>query len=63
MTFAEVLAWVQQYIPTILAVIGAFAVLATFTPNKFDDKIIQFILDFINFLGGNFGKAKNDSTK
>jgi cellobiose-specific phosphotransferase system component IIC len=48
-------------IPTVLTIIGAFAVIATATPNKVDDKILQFIMDLINFLGANLGKAKNDA--
>lgn len=51
-----------SWIPEVLAVVGAFALIAAKTPNKTDDKIIQSILDVINFLGANFGKAKNDST-
>lgn len=48
------------YLPTALAVVGAFAIIATKTSNKSDDKIVQFILDILNFLGANFGKAKNE---
>lgn len=40
-------------------IIGGFATLARFTPNQNDDRIIQVILDFINFAGMNNGKAKN----
>ncbi len=47
------------YIPVALTVVGAFAVIATATANKSDDKIVQFILDLINFLGANLGKSKN----
>lgn len=51
------------WIPEALAVVGAFALIAVRTPNKTDDRIIQVILDVINFLGANFGKAKNDPAK
>ena len=51
-----------EWIPTALAVVGAFALVAAKTPNKTDDKILQVILDVINFLGANLGKAKNDPT-
>ena len=50
-----------SWIPEALAVVGAFALIAARTPNKTDDRIIQVILDIINFLGANFGKAKNNA--
>ena len=46
-------------IPTVLSIIGAFAIIATATPNKVDDRILQVIMDVVNFLGANLGKAKN----
>lgn len=52
-----------QWLPTTVTIVGSFALIATATPNKTDDKIVQFLLDLVNFLGGNFGKAKNDPTK
>ena len=45
---------------SVASIVGGFAVLASLTPNKSDDRIVQIILDFVNFLGANFGKAKND---
>lgn len=42
------------------AVIGAFAAIAAVTPNTTDNKIAQFLLDLINLLGANIGKAQND---
>ena len=42
-----------------LQVVGAFALIATKTPNKSDDKIVQFFLDLFNFMGANAGKAAN----
>ena len=47
------------YLPIVTSLVGSFALIATLTPNKTDDKIIQMILDVVNFLGANFGKAKN----
>jgi hypothetical protein len=44
----------------VASIVGGFAVLASLTPNKSDDRIVQMILDMVNFLGANFGKAKND---
>ncbi len=59
MDFQIVLDWIANWAPKILMFVGAFATLATITPNKTDDKIVQFILDLVNFLGGNVGKSKN----
>jgi hypothetical protein len=57
--FQIVVDFLNQWIPTVVSVVGSFAVIATITPNKVDDKIAQFILDLVNFLGGNLGRAKN----
>ena len=51
---------VTKYFPVALAVVGAFSAIATMTPNKTDNKIAQFLLDLVNFLGANFGNAKNE---
>lgn len=59
MEFTTVLDWFAIWSPRILTFIGAFSVLATMTPNKSDDKIVQFLADLVNFFGGNLGKAKN----
>ena len=42
-----------------LKLVGAFAVIATMTPNANDNKIADGLLKFINMIGGNFGNAKN----
>lgn len=60
--FQTISNWITSWIPMVLQIVGAFAAVATLTPNKTDDKIVQFLLDLVNFLGGNLGKAKNDST-
>ena len=61
---SEVISFVSGNYVAILSsvgsIVGGFAVLASLTPNKSDDRIVQVILDFVNFLGANFGKAKND---
>ena len=44
----------------VASIVGGFAVIASLTLNKSDDRIVQMILDVVNFLGANFGKAKND---
>jgi len=60
---SEIIAVVVSWIPVLLSVVGAFALIATKTPNKTDDRILQVILDIVNFLGANLGKAKNDPAK
>ena len=51
--------FISHWVPIIVSIVGSFAIVATLTPNKTDDKIIQIILDVVNFLGANFGKSKN----
>lgn len=41
------------------AVVGVCAIIAAATPNKADDKVVDTLLKIVNFLGANFGKAKN----
>ena len=48
-----------QWLPIITSVVGSFALIATVTPNTTDDRIVQVILDIVNFLAGNIGKSKN----
>ena len=43
----------------VMSFVGGFAIIATMTPNKTDNKVMQFIMNLINVLGANFGKAKN----
>ncbi len=54
--------FVAQWAPIVLQVVGAAALIATLTRNKSDDRIIQIILDIVNFVAANFGRAKNDPT-
>ncbi len=51
--------FITKYLPIALQVVGVCAVVATMTPTKVDDKIIQKVLDVLNFLAGNIGKAEN----
>jgi len=48
-----------QFIAIATSLVGAFSVIAAMTPNKSDDKFVQLLLDFVNFLACNFGKAAN----
>ena len=50
---------VVGYIPLATTVVGVFALVATQTKNKSDDRIVQVILDIVNFLAMNLGKSKN----
>ncbi len=56
----EVWNWLLAHWAEVLSVIGAFAVVAAWTPNRSDDRVVQVILDVVNFLGQNFGKSRND---
>jgi len=49
----------SEYLQVAVQIVGAFAIIATWTPNSSDNKIASFLLEMINFLGGNLGKAKN----
>lgn len=55
----KVIEFYVQYGEAILAFVGAFAVLATATPNKTDNKIVDTVLKLVNLFGANFGKAAN----
>ena len=41
------------------SIVGGFSIIATMTPNKADNMIVEKMVKFINFMGANFGKAKN----
>lgn len=53
----------EAILSAFVGVVGLFAIIATATPNQSDNKIAQFLLEIINFLGANFGKAGNAPTK
>lgn len=50
--------WMQLF-GVVTSFVGSFALLAALTPNKSDDKVVQTILDWINFFGANVGNAAN----
>jgi len=58
-----IITWLVANGPAVLEValqiVGLFALIAARTENKTDDRISQCLLDIINFLGCNIGKAKN----
>tara|TARA_R100001082_G_scaffold99029_1_gene67548 strand:+ start:304 stop:489 length:186 start_codon:yes stop_codon:yes gene_type:complete len=47
----------------LVQVIGVASLVATMTPNQADNKAVDFILNIVNMLGANVGKASNDPSK
>ena len=47
----------------VVQVIGVASLIATMTPNQADNKAVDFILNIVNMLGANVGKASNDPSK
>ena len=43
-----------------LGLTGTFAIVARYTKNTADDRIVQFLYDLVNFLGWNRGEAANE---
>ena len=43
----------------VLKLVGAFAIIASMTPNTNDNKAAQMLADIVNLLGFNIGKSKN----
>jgi len=50
---------IANILSIVTSAVGLFAVIATMTPNKTDNKIVDFLMKAINLFGANFGKAKN----
>ena len=48
-----------QITQIIVSVVGVAAIVATLTPNSSDNKAVDFLLNIVNAVGGNVGKAKN----
>jgi len=59
MDIAKIIATVVEYLPIVSAVIAVASAIAAVTPSKSDDRIVQLILDIVNKLGLNIGKAEN----
>ena len=57
-----VFGFVVEHWDQLFEVIGAFAVISSLTPNKSDDKIVQWVLTAINALGANIGRAANSDS-
>lgn len=56
----DLVAKVAHWLPVVFQIVGAFSMIAAMTANETDDKVVNYILKTINFLGFNFGTAKND---
>ena len=50
---------IPTFLDAALQIVGGFAVISMWTPNKSDDKIVDMILKVLNFMGANAGKARN----
>ena len=50
----------QDISVTILAVIGAAAAIAAWTPTPKDDSVVAFLRKIVDLIGQNYGGAKND---
>jgi hypothetical protein len=65
MNLGDVLNWIYNNWADIFNLatqtVGAFAIIASMTPNRADDRIVQTVLDLLNFGAFNFGQAKNRS--
>jgi hypothetical protein len=63
----EAIGWLStnlgSLVQAVTMFVGAFALVATLTPNTSDDRIVKFLLDLTNFFGANIGKASNDPAK
>jgi hypothetical protein len=50
---------ISEVIQIITQVVGVFAIVAAWTPNTADNKVAAMLLEGVNFLGANLGKARN----
>ena len=48
------------YVKIATSLIGFFSVVATFTPNRADNAVVDVLMRLVNAIGMNFGKAKNE---
>tara|TARA_R110002012_G_C11442395_1_gene590772 strand:- start:193 stop:378 length:186 start_codon:yes stop_codon:yes gene_type:complete len=59
----EIFEWVSinwdEMLIAMTSIVGGFSVIATMTPNNTDNMIVNKMMKVINFMGANFGKAKN----
>ena len=55
----DLLSNISEYVGLATSIVGVFAILATTTANKTDNKIVDMLLKLINFVAMNFGEASN----
>ena len=53
------LSTITKWFPIVTSVVGTFALIATVTKNKWDNRLVQILANIINFLGANVLKSKN----
>jgi hypothetical protein len=53
------ISWITSNLAVLLEIVGAFSLIATLTPNKTDNEIMDWVMKAVNFLGANIGKAEN----
>lgn len=51
---------ISSILEIVVQVIGVASLVATMTPNEADNKAVDFVLNIVNMLGANVGKASND---
>lgn len=54
-----IMGMVAKWLPVVAGIISVASLIAAITPSKNDDRIVQFVLDIVNKLGLNVGKATN----
>ena len=54
-----IMANISNVVQMIVQIVGAFAIIAAWTPNTADNKIAAMLLEGVNFLGANLNKARN----
>ena len=59
MDLQAIIAVIVEWVPKISTVVAGCALIATVTPTKVDDRLLQLTLDIINKIGLNIGKAIN----
>ena len=51
---------INAILEIVVQIVGVASLVATLTPNEADNKAVDFVLNIVNMLGANGGKASND---
>lgn len=51
---------ISAILEIVVQIVGVASLVATLTPNEADNKAVDFVLNIVNMLGANVGKASND---